>query len=364
MKNISILFILSGVSFWSPAQITISTIDMPLVNDTFRLSETNNAQGLDPVLTGTDFAWDFSTLTPTSQRIDTFFSVSSTPVTYQFFFNNIFLYPAHKASYTLKGQDIGIPQVSISEVFNYRKNSSSAFDNVGFGSAINGIPSSTRNVPVDREYEFPMNYGATHSSFSEFEISVPTFGHYGQTLDRNDTIDGWGSLTLPNGTYEVLRVKSILHKIDTTYLDLLGFGATIPRPEEIEYKWLSNGTGVPLLKIITNAGVVSQIEYQDELSVIASVVKTNKIEEVVVFPNPTKSHLVIDFKTNISGNLKVNLKDISGKNVAVIYANTISTGSKKLLIDLTQYAVKQGIYFLTFTVDEQQYYTKKIVVVE
>ncbi|MGB0887510.1 MAG: T9SS type A sorting domain-containing protein [Vicingaceae bacterium] len=346
------------------AQITISSSDMPQVNDTIRLSETFNIQGLDAELTGANYSWDFSTLTPNTQRIDTFFSVGNTPFVYQLFFNNIFLYPNHKASYALRGQDIGIPQVSITEVFNYIKNSSLAYDNVGFGSNINSIPSSTQNNPVDREYNFPMNYGTINSSFSEYAISVPTFGHYGQTLDRNDTVDGWGTLILPNGTYDVLRIKSVLNKVDTTYLDLLGFGATIPRPEEIEYKWLATGKGVPLLKIITNAGIVTQIEYQDDPLVITSVIEKNEINDVTIFPNPTKNHLVIDFKSNVSGKLKVNLRDILGKNVAVIYTNNVISGNNKLLIDLTKYSIKKGIYFIEINIDEKQYYTEKIVIME
>ncbi len=364
MKKIVLITVLSVFTNLLVAQITITSSDMPSVNDTVRLSETNNIQGLDPVLTGTSFSWDFSTLISTTQRIDTFFSVSSTPFVYQLFFNNLFLYPDHKASFALAGQDVGIPQVSISEVFNYIKNSSSVYDNVGFGSNINGIPSSTQNIPVDREYNFPINYGANSSSSSEFAISVPTFGHYGQTLERNDTIDGWGSLTLPNGTYDVLRVKSILNKVDTTYLDLLGFGTTIPRPEEIEYKWLANGKVVPLLKVITNGGVVTQIEYQDDPLIVTSVIESNKIDNVTIFPNPTQNHLVIDLKSNFSGNLKVNVKDILGKNMAVVYTNRISSGNKKILIDLTNHTINKGIYFIEFLVDEKQYYTQKIVVVE
>jgi len=364
MKKI-ILFIVSSLIINSlKAQIMITDVDMPSVNDTFRLSETINLQGLDPTLTGTNFLWDFSTLQPISQRIDTFFAVSSTPIAYQLFFNNLFLYPNHKASYALRGEDIGIPQVPISAVFNYRKNSSSAFDNVGFGSTINGIPSSTQNIPVDREYTFPMNYLNNHSTSSEFAISVPSFGHYGQTLERTDTIDGWGSLTLPNGTYDVLRVKSILKKVDTTYLDLLGIGTTIPRPEEIEYKWLANGKGVPLLKVITNAGVVTQIEYQDDPLVVTAVVETKGIEQLSIFPNPAQHHLTIDFESNMAGNLKVNLKDILGKSVGVIYSNTIRSGNNKVLIDLTSHSVQQGIYFVEFFIDEKQYYTKRIVVMD
>jgi hypothetical protein len=363
MKKITLLLFLGFLSIISFAQITITNADMPSSGDTIRLSETFNIQSLDPVLTGTNYSWNFSSLVPNAQRIDTFFSVSSTPLAYQFFFNNGFLYPNHNANFATRGVDIGISQVPITEVFNYVKNSSSAYDNVGFGSNISGIPSSTQNIPVDREYEFPMNYNNNHISNAEYGITVPGFGHYGQTLERIDTVDGWGSLILPNGTYNVLRVKSILNKIDTTYIDLVGFGTTIPRPEEIEYKWLAAGKGLPMLKIVTVAGNITQIDYQDDF-VPVGLEEVSGINTVVVFPNPAKDYLAIDFKANLSGNLKLNLKDVLGKNNGVIYNKMVRVGNNKLFIDLKQHSLNSGIYFVEFLMDGDLYYTKKIVVVE
>lgn len=362
MKKAITLFSLSIATVMSFAQITITDADMPAVNDTIRFSETNDIQSLDPVLAGANFTWNFSTLVPTTQRVDTFFSVSSTPFAYQLFFNNQFQYPNHKASYALRGIDIGITQVPITEVFNYIKNSSSAYDNVGFGSNISGIPSSTQNIPVDREYEFPMNYNDNHTSNSEYLISGPTFGAYGQTLERVDTVDGWGSLILPNGTYNVLRVKSILNKVDTTYIDQFGIGTTIPRPEEVEYKWLANGKSLPMLKIITVAGNVTQIEYQDDLYV--GITKLNVINQLNVFPNPAKNHLIIDFNATVSGNLKIRLKDILGKDIALINSSNINSGKSKLIVNLAQYAIPSGVYFMELLIDDKSYAIRKIIVAE
>ncbi len=362
MKNAVTLVTLSLITFCSFAQITITNADMPAVNDTFRISNTTNIQGLDQTLTGANYNWDFSTLVPASQKIDTFFSVSSTPLAYQFYFNNIILYPNHKASYALKGPDLGIPQVPITEVFNYIKNSSSAYDNVGFGSKISGVPSSTQNIPVDREYEFPMNYNNNHISNSYYGISVPTFGYYGQWMERVDTVDGWGTLILPNGTYNVLRVKSILNKTDTTYVDQIGFGTTIPRGQEIEYKWLGSGTGIPLLKVVTNAGFITSIEYQDDA--LVGIAEINKINRVKLFPNPAKEFVIIDFDATVSGQLEVKLKDILGKEVTTIYAANLTQGKNKLVIDLSKYSIKSGVYFVDFLIDNQQYYTEKMIITE
>lgn len=366
MKKLITLLALNVASVCAFAQITITNADMPSASDTFRLSTTINAQGLDPDLSGANFTWDFSTLVPDSQRVDSFFIVGDTPSAYQVFFNFPFLYPNYAASYAKRGIEISVPQVAtLSEVFNYTKNSSSALDNVGFGANLNNAPISVQNDPIDKEYLFPMNYNQTNTSLSAFELTVPGLGHYGQDMERINTVDGWGSLVLPNGTYDVLRVKSVLNKIDTIYIDsppLPAFGYTNPRPEEIEYKWLAAGTGAPVLKIVTNAGIVSSIEYQDDFYTPVGVKELPKMNNVVVFPNPTKHHLVIDYNSSISGDLKVNLKDMFGKNVAVIYQNFSAKGTNKLVINLTQHSVKPGIYFVEMMVDDQQYYTAKVVV--
>ena len=367
MKKLMTILILSLASVYSFAQITITTADMPSASDTFRLSTTIDSQGLNPVLSGANFNWDFSTLVPDSQRVDTLFPVGSTPFLYQVFFNNPFS-PSYNASYAKRGFEISIPPaVELTEVFNYIKNSSSASDNVGFGANINGVPASVKNTPIDKEYIFPMDYtnGTTSTtSLSEFELTVPTLGHYGQGMERITSVDGWGSLVLPNGTYNVLRVKSVLTKVDTIYIDQFMTGFTTPRPEEIEYKWLAAGTGIPVLKVVTNAGIVSQIEYQDDFYTPVNVKEQAIMNSVVVFPNPTKHHLVIDYNSSVSGDLKVNLKDILGKNIGVVYQNFTAKGTNKLIVNLAQHSIKPGIYFVELMVDDKAYYTEKIVVVE
>jgi Secretion system C-terminal sorting domain len=363
MKKAGILLVLSIVTIISFGQITITDTDMPSVNDTIRFSETIDIQGLDPSLTGTNFSWDFSTLTSINQRVDTFVSVSSVPFAYQFYFNNQFIYPNHKASYALRGVEFNLGVVSFSDVFDFFKNSSAEYSNVGFGSNISGIPSSTRKIPVDVEFVFPLDYNDNNISNSEFETSIPTVGVYGQKQERIDTVDGWGSLLLPNKNYtNVLRVKSILNKTDTTYLDILGFGTTIPRPEEIEYKWLANGEGLPVLKIVTNAGIISQIEYRD--TEIVGIAEKDMLYQIGLFPNPAKTHLIIDFNSTLSGELKINLKDITGKDFGFIYNDNVSPGNNKLMIDLAQYSLASGVYFIELLVDDKKSYTKKLVIAE
>ena len=68
------------------AQIVINEDDMPDVGDTVRLSTTYDFTGYNFEETGPDFTWDFTTLQPIIQRVDTFVSVRETPLVYQLIF--------------------------------------------------------------------------------------------------------------------------------------------------------------------------------------------------------------------------------------------------------------------------------------
>ena len=337
-------------------QITVTDADMPSVNEVLLYSVTLDPQGQDPTLAGANSVWDYSALTYTTQRSDTFVSVTSTPLAYQFYFNNGILYSSWKASYALKGVDIGIPQVPITDVFNFYKNSGSQYSNVGFGSNINGIPSSTRNIPVDVEYVFPLAYGNSNVSNSEYGMSVPTFGYYGQSLERKDTVDGWGVLTTPFGTFDCLRVKSTLTKVDTTYIDLIGMGTLIPRPEEIEYKWLSNGMSTPVLKIVTTSGVISNIEYQDNPSTVG-VDELETAIDMSIFPNPTKDYLSINFNSKVITKAQVEIKDYTGRLIGTELFNVLN-GNNVFLINMLNYKLVEGVYFLNIKIDEKVYSRK------
>lgn len=357
------LLIFNGVS---SAQITITTADMPVTNDTIRYSIANPLTALDLTITGANQWWDYSSLTSASQRIDTFFSVTSTPTPYQFYFNNNILYASHKASYALRGQDITFPPIvpipiSFTEVFNFVKNSTSKYENVGFGSKVSGFPSSTRKIPIDVEYEFPLNYTDTSYSASEFSINIPTLAYYGQTMERENIVDGWGTLTIPMGTYNVLRVKSILTKVDTIFIDTLGFGVTFPRPEEIEYKWLANNKSTPVLKVITNLGIISSIEYQDTLPVVG-INDLNLINTIAIYPNPTKEFVQVLFTAKNAGNLTYSIKDINGKLILYNNFNAIA-GKNVFVIDLRNNKLTKGVYFIELIMNNQLT-TQKLVLTE
>lgn len=282
---------LSGLAAFP--QITITQADMPSAGDTVRFRTTTTTANA--ATTGAGHTWDFSSLVAGAAVADTTVSVGSTPLAYQLFFNNSLLYPEHKANFAMRGPSIGMQGVSLTNLFDYYKNNSAGYRNVGFGANLNGLPTSTQRNPVDWIYRFPMNYGNTDSSFSHFQVSVPTLGFYGQDQMRRNEVDGWGTLILPTDTFEVLRVKSRLARTDTIYINQLSMGFAVPEPETIEYKWIAQGMKEPVLQINTSGGVNTLVRfYYHPVDISTGVAATTAREGLRTWPNPAASLLHVE----------------------------------------------------------------------
>ncbi len=287
-----ILALAIGLAATTNAQITIGEDDMPNVNDTLRYRITA-ATGVDLELTGPGITWDMSALDPTMEAADTTVSVGSTPLLYQLYFNNPFLYPQHRADYGVKGADLDLSVVSFSDVYDYFRADGNGFFNVGFGANVNGLPTSVRRQPVDRIHAFPMNYGNEDVSTSAFNVNIPNLFYFGQDQVRSNEVDGWGTLILPADTFEVLRVKSTIQRTDTVYVEQLGTGFTIPEPETVEYKWIAVGMGKPVLEVIAVGGVATTAEFFYEPEDITTGLAATRMPAARVYPNPARTEFFI-----------------------------------------------------------------------
>ncbi len=294
-------------------QITIGQADMPSAGDTMRF-HTTLPDGLDLEQTGPGVVWDYGQLEPLLPGADTAVLVSSTPFLYQFFFNNPVLYPAHAASYAVKGTDLNLQGITLENVFEYFKNGPTGFHNVGFGATINGLPASVRRIPVDQVYLFPMEFGDDHVSFSAFEIEVPTLGFFGQTQTRTNQVDGWGTLYLPADTFDVLRVRSVLDRWDTVFVDQLGLGFAFDEPQTIEYKWIAQGMDIPVLTVTTVAGVPNAARFFYGPGNVTDVPGHMAYAAVPhVFPNPASDVVRVNIPEGWQGDLS--LHDAMGRVV-------------------------------------------------
>lgn len=344
MKRLLLFFgIIPQILF---SQITVDQNDMPASGDTIYYG-ISNVPGFNPSETGISYFWDFSALSALSHRSDTFLTVYQTPAVYNVIFNPLV---ANLACINQTPPALG-SGLTITDYYDFFKKNSSYYQKVGFGAKINNIPTPVKYDNPEIYYSFPLNYGNSDSSVSSFNLSVPGFGYFGQTINRKYIVDGWGTLTVPFGTFNVLRVKTTINVTDTLYLDTLMFGYTINRPTSNEYYWIANSLQGHVLKISQN-GMVYSAEFLDSLN---TSVKTHDVtSSVEIFPCPATS--VVSIITPFSGQrTDITVYDIFGKQFK---HNTVYNSSYQLGVS----ELPSGIYFVEIR-SESENVTKKLSVI-
>ncbi|NCA85960.1 MAG: T9SS type A sorting domain-containing protein [Clostridia bacterium] len=337
------LLVLLAIGMMIPAyaQITISTSDMPAVGDTLRKSNSLDITGVDFEATGAGYNWDFSELQPVFQSVDTFVSVSSVPFLYQLvFFPGVVANLAQK--YTGLNLDT-IVGVSLTDPYRFFKNTSGSFTDVGFAFTLNSIPVPLKFNSADVVYKFPLNYGQADSSISGVGFGLPDLGYINIDRKRVNVVDGWGTLTTPYGTFDVLRLRSTVKEIDSIYVDSLQFGTALTR-NYVEYKWLGAGYGQPLLQA-TIEGPLITVAWLDSIAGTNVGIKQPVAFEthVSVAPNPMSGEAVATINLVRPDLVSIEIYDLSGKRVAEIFNGRLPSGHTA--IPFTN-RLQPGIYLL------------------
>lgn len=352
MKKIkSVLFF-----FATPAillsQIVIDQNDMPQPGDTIRLSSTIDYGTFNYEETGNDFIWDFSSLLPVTQKVDTFVDFDETPWVYQLIF-----WGSSNLAKEMMGFD-QYPGFQITDAYEFYKTSSSDFRLVGNAATLNGIPFPNKFDAPDIIFKFPMNPGNVDSSFSSYDIALTGIGYAGGWKKRVNYIDGWGTLITPYGSFQTIRVKSEVDQYDSIYIDTLGYG--IPYLQYFtEYKWLGDGFGEPLCTFTEN-GPITTIDYIDSVrNLIIGIPETQQQDNPLrIYPNPVGDELNIQFTSSVNSAMKVAVFDLQGKKISEISQSSQAAATYSQTFDISALNLETGIYFLEIILQDQTYFQK------
>ncbi len=363
MKNIYILLlILVNVNLITFSQITVTSTDMPSTGNMINKSVALTTGAIDYTLTGANYTWNFSSLIPVNQIIDTFVTVLSTPIYY---------YPTFilSANQALKQPNISLGAAQLSNVYNFYNNSSSSYGLIGYAAQVNAIPIPLKYNNADRIFKFPLNFGNVDSSSSAASITVPTLGFFSETKTRKNTVDGWGTLTTPYGTFPVLRIKSIIYQKDSISSDSIPIPLPAMVRNIIEYKWVGKNNGIPLLEITeTTIGIMPA--FTTTINYIDSVRNLNPIgveklvpttESIKIFPNPASNQYTISYTLNKTAEVDIRLFDLTGKEIKIIEKGFKEKGSNQQTYNVLNEKLIKGIYFIKFQFDKTNY-TKKLVI--
>jgi len=245
------------------AQITIYSTDMPAAGDTFHAFRDNLPVGFSVGPKGANVTWDFSGLMPDMSVTTYAVSPASTPYAADF----------PNANLALTNDHVG---------YIFYRNTSTALKVEGFSTVDASLGTISVNYnPIPDQYRFPATYLTNFSGSSGFQEAKPynqlppaiqdlidslLSGIPGATVLQvrvtntstyKDTIDAWGKVITPIGTYDALRRKRMESgsTVVEAQIQLLfpptpfWYTITTIPTNTTEHSWLTTITKVPLITL-------------------------------------------------------------------------------------------------------------------
>lgn len=308
---LALLFTLSAFS-----QITITASHMPQLNDAIPRAQ-DTLTNHQPGPSGPNQSWTFLNNTVHNSPTTTVVSVASTPYASDF--------PGSNLAYTNDN--------SAYVFFNSTSNSLISTGAAG-DLLMNGDNILTVFNPDLLLHNFPKTYGDTQTDFyafdaqadgSSFNVSRVWLFHEGTVYD---TVDGWGTITTPVGTYNCLRQKHVEHSYDSILFTLTPppfefwalFGVT--RDTSVSYSWLALETKLNVAELsFDTLGNPKNFTWSLIPPSVTIGVDELDNKEITVYPNPASEYVTINVPSP-GNNYNLMVYDATGKLVSSHPFNT------------------------------------------
>ncbi len=331
------------VAYNAQAQITITSQDLPAANNVYLVMNALDGDNNDPEATGTNFTWDYSNLQDISTIEESYVTVSSAPILYQFLFNSPFN-PDYQAEMAIKrlDQEINVG-ITLEDYYEFYRADNSVYARVGVGATVNGFSIPAITDPIDTLFALPLNYDYQDTSYSELLFEIPTFATYLNKQTRRTHADGWGTVITPYGSFEALRVRTEIDARDSISIPEFFIQQAFNRPMTIEYAWYADGEGVPVLKITSTAGIQTLVQYKTE-EIIENINQVSSVD-FNLFPVPSNNEINLRIAES-AGISNWSISDVSGK--IVLTGSTLNLTDNINISELNsgvyQFMLKQGDY--------------------
>lgn len=311
MKHSTVFCLLFVLGFcWIKAQPTITNQIFPLLGDTLTYAIDNQVENI--TISGPELGqtWDYTRLEG------------------DFFIQQIFEQPDSGVGFPLFPQASLMSRVAegIESYWQVTENSVELLGAYGEDPLELGILFSTALTPPLTEVVTPLNYPDTLKSSSSILIPfatsdlpdtivallpiAPDSFRVRTTISREDIVDGWGILQLPENNYEVLRQKrteTANIRIDakigflgwqdiTEVISPLLMDPEFQQDSLISYRFLSNDAREPVLIFnMDSTGMeVSNAQFKSRPLVTDVEENTAYGAQVSVFPNPAKASVQLE----------------------------------------------------------------------
>lgn len=317
-------FLLSLVFFLN-AQITITNSFFPVAGDTLFMSFDDAPAGITVGGPGTNQVWDYSSLHEAFDRFTVIGNASEGSAAAEFPQADLL------ATYENGGEGYYNVTPAIYEQIGYK----------GLDPADLGIVVVTHFEPSIIERRAPMNFLDINSFEGNLNLPIAADQLPQDILDmfpiapdsvrirvnstRTDVVDAWGSLTIPAGTYDVLRERRIENR-DTRF-DILAFGNWLDVTDLVPftdylgldtittYNYFTNDIKEPLaILTVATDGTITQVEYKDD-QLVGTHDLTAQPFDIKMFPNPAVDEVKFSLTDIPNGDYSLAVYNIIGGKV-------------------------------------------------
>ena len=368
MRQLLPLLLLTATPVQAQTSPVIDRTDMPApttVVDSLRLSVASPVLPASaPPLSrrGTNQTWNYASLVPTAQRVESFLPIATVTATSLFYAFTFGALGGVNRATVAAPQALPLPTgLPLTDTYQFFATSAATaavqdFRSVGFGGSLGGTA-----VPVtyasqaqqDVIYRFPLSFASpadSSNSFFSTPAAVATAGYISQKRKRVNRPDAWGTLVTPFGSFATVRVVTKLIDHDSVALGgAPGQGFDVPVTRE--YKWLAKGIHVPVLTITTRvlAGqeTVTGVEYRDSYRRIVRLSTRDAATEaaLVGYPNPSAvgSPLTLTGPAG-SGPFTVSATDAVGRR---LFRRSFGGGTDSVRLAAEDFGTFRGVLLLT-----------------
>lgn len=313
-------------------QITLdSAAYFPAIGDTLRVAVDNDPMGIMITPSGGDQSWNFSTLQSgfTQEQIvraldpaDTLNIFPNANLTFEQANSGLGYYRSTSTSFALEGfvgSDAVIPDLEVQTPFSppyVERWAPLEFFNVRNMESNLLVAVSTDNLPAEILDALPIR---------------PDSIRVRANITRTDLVDGWGSLTIPGGNYEVLREKRTEYRdvrLETKVGNFPWFDITdlvvgqlpidqIGQDTMVSYHFWSNTTKEPIAVIQADVTgqIVQSVTYKDNGVITNTIAPNDTKPRVLVYPNPAIVQARFEFVNLPAGEYTLDFFNLAGGKV-------------------------------------------------
>ena len=249
--------------------------------------------------------------------------------------------------------------------YSYLQLTSVAFLSLGYASTDGSFTILEDNVPDDLILEFPATLGTSWTS--NYTVTTTPFPGSTQfdSTSRSTMIDAWGTVQLPTGSFNCLRVRDD----EISYYQFYVGGMLISSDTitSYTYSWITEQEGW-LAEVISledepnpNFSLAEGVTFRTASSGLEDK-QSSLIEDLVLYqnyPNPFNPSTSIEYSLSKSTDLEITIYNLLGEKIQVLFSGRQEAGNHS--VEFSGKDLPSGIYLYLLKSGDFEAYKKCIL---